>query len=173
MINYGIAIFPSKPIQDEANSYRKRYDPKYDLIPPHITVKESFHIDEQKLDGMVITLKEIANEIEPFTIHIEKVSSFAPVTNTIYLKVEPNQALNDLYESMHEGVFPDTAEHNFVPHITIGQNLSDGEYSDVRGTLQLKNVELEDEIDRFQLLYQLENGSWTVYESFVFGKERL
>lgn len=172
-MKYGIAIFPSKPIQDEANSYRKRYDPKYALIPPHITLKESFQVNEQAIDGIVTELKQIANEIEPFTINIQKVSTFAPVTNTIYLKVEPNQSLHDLYERMHEGIFPNTAEHTFVPHITIGQNLSDGEYSDVRGSLQMKNVEHEDEIDRFQLLYELENGSWTVYESFVFGKEHL
>ena len=172
-MKYGIAIFPSKPIQDEANSYRKRYDPKYALIPPHITLKEAFHANEETINELVDELKHIANDMDPFTININKTSSFAPVTNTIYLKVEPIQQLIDLYEKMHEGKFPNNKEHAFVPHITIGQNLSDGEYSDVSGSLQMKKVEHEDVIDRFQLLYQLENGSWTVYESFVFGKERI
>ncbi len=26
-------------------------------------------------------------------------------------------------------------------------------------------------VDRFHLLYQLENGSWTVYETFLLGEE--
>src|SRR5690625_441178 len=134
MINYGIAIFPSKPIQDEANSYRKRYDPKYALIPPHITLKESFRIDEQEMDGVVTTLKQIANEIEPFTIDIQKVSSFAPVTNTIYFTIEPNQVLNDLYENLHEGVFLNTAQHNDVLHIITRHNLPDSDYSEARAT---------------------------------------
>lgn len=173
MIKYGIAIFPSKPIQDEANAYRKRYDPKYALVPPHITLKEAFHADDKMIDTLVNELKVIANHMEPFQINLSKVGSFAPVTNTIYLKVEPAWQLDDLFEKMHEGKFPKHIEHTFIPHITIGQKLSDGEYSDVYGSLKMKQVDLKDHIDRFQLLYQLENGSWTVYETFVFGKEQV
>src|SRR5699024_7119024 len=96
-MKYGIAIFPSKPIQDAANSYRKRYDPKYALIPPHITLKEAFHVDDQTIADLIPELKKIANQMEPFTININKVSTFAPVTNTIYLKVDPVQELDDLF----------------------------------------------------------------------------
>lgn len=173
MTNYGIALFPSKEIQDEANSYRKRYDPHYALIPPHITIKEAFEADDETIDTLVTELKHIANETEPFTININKVSTFAPVTNTIYLKVEPIQELIDLYEKMQQGKFPKNEEYNFVPHITLAQKLVHDEYSDVFGSLQMKDNKYEDYIDRFQLLYQLGNGSWTVHESFVFGKEHV
>lgn len=168
-MKYGIAIFPSKPIQDEANSYRKRYDPHYSLIPPHITLKESFEADDDKVHQLVQELRELAKETEPFTFNINKVSTFSPVTNTIYLKVDASQKLVNLYEKMQSGVFPANKEFAFIPHITVAQKLSDQEYADVFGSLQLKDIQLEDEVDRFQLLYQLENGSWTVYESFVFG----
>lgn len=173
MINYCIAIFPSKAIQDEANSHRKRYDPKYALIPPHITLKESFQADKETIEALIIELKHIANETNPFTINMKKISTFAPVTNTIYYKVEPIPELSHLNEKMYQGKFPTERKHPFVPHITIAQDLSEGEYFDVLGSLQMKELEMEDTIDRFQLLYQLENGSWTVYESFVFGKERV
>lgn len=170
-MKYGIAIFPSKEIQDAANSYRKRYDPKYALIPPHITLKEAFAADDEKIKELVVELKHIANETKPFKINIKKVSSFAPVTNTLYFKIEPIQELTDLFHKLHSGKFPKERNHPFVPHITIAQKLPDGEYSDVRSSLQMKEVEFEDYIDRFQLLYQLGNGSWTVYESFIFGRE--
>lgn len=173
MMKFGIAIFPSKSVQDEANSYRKRYDPHYALIPPHLTLKESFDADEELIDELIVELKKIANETEPFTINVNKVSTFAPVTNTIYLKVEPIQVLQDLNEKMQQGKFPGNQEHTFVPHITIAQKLSHDEYSDVFGQLGMKNIQFEDTIDRFQLLYQLENGSWTVHETFVFGKEKV
>jgi 2'-5' RNA ligase len=172
-MKYGIAIFPSKKIQDEANSYRKRYDPHYALIPPHITIKEAFEADDDVIDELIPELKRIANETNPFTIRINKVSSFVPVTNTIYLKVEPDEKLTALYEKLHTGKFPQNKKFAFVPHITIGQKLLDDEYSDIFGRLKMKSFQFEEEVDRFQLLYQLENGSWTVYESFVFGKELL
>lgn len=169
-MKYGIAIFPSKPIQDKANSYRKRYDPHYSLIPPHITLKESFEADNDKIHQLVQELHEIAKNTEPVTFNINKVSTFAPVTNTLYLKVDASQELVNLYEKLQSGKFPTNKEYTFIPHITIAKSLSDQEYADVYGSLQMKDIQLEDTVDRFQLLYQLENGSWTVYESFVFGK---
>ncbi|SDQ89352.1 2'-5' RNA ligase [Virgibacillus subterraneus] len=173
MTKYGIAIFPSKPIQDDINSYRKRYDPHYALIPPHLTLKEAFEADDETIYELVTELKHIANDTEPFKLQINKVSTFAPVTNTIYLKVEPTKQLIDLFEKMQTGKFPENMEYNFVPHITIAQKLSHDEYSDVFGSMQMKDIQFEDTVDRFQLLYQLDNGTWTVYESFVFGKEKV
>ncbi len=38
-MKYGIVAFPSKQLQDFANSYRKRYDSHYTKITPHITLK--------------------------------------------------------------------------------------------------------------------------------------
>lgn len=172
-MRYGIAIFPPREVQNEANQYRKRYDPSYALIPPHLTLKNSFELNEEKLDEIIEQLKQIANETEPFNIQVKKVSSFAPVTNTIYFKVEPNEALKTLQEKMHQDFFTDDQGQPFVPHITIAQDLVSQEYSDVFGSLQLKKIQFEEEIDRFQLLYQLENGQWTVYETFVFGKEHV
>ncbi|RDW18291.1 hypothetical protein CWR48_11955 [Oceanobacillus arenosus] len=170
-MKYGITIFPSKPIQDVANSYRKRYDPHYSLIPPHLTLGEPFEFDEQSVDGLIHDLKVIANETNPFTININKVSTFTPVSNTIYFKVEPIKELLELESKIHQSKFKIEREHTFVPHITIAQKLTNDEYSDVFGRLNMDKFQFEDKIDRFQLLYQLDNGSWTVYETFVFGKE--
>lgn len=171
MMKYGIVIFPSKEIQDEANALRKRYDPRYAHIPPHITLKSAFEMDIPLRDTLVTEIKKIANETKPFTININKVSSFAPVTKTIYFKVEPIPELSELHEKLHTGKFPLDREHAFVPHITIAQDLVEDEYSDVYGSLRMKKVELEDTVDRIQLCYQLENETWTVYETFVFGEE--
>ncbi|WP_404451791.1 YjcG family protein [Virgibacillus necropolis] len=170
-MKYGIVIFPSKPVQDKANALRKRYDPHYSLIPPHITIKEAFEADDETIHKLIPDLRAIAKETSPLTINVNKVSTFAPVTNTIYMKVEASQEIVHLFEKLQSGKFPDNKEYAFVPHITIAQKLSDQEYADVYGSLQMKDTQLEDQIDRFQLMYQLENGSWTVYESFVFGKD--
>lgn len=169
-MNYRISIFPSKEIQDKANAYRKRYDSKYALIPPHITLKAEFRANQNRINELIAELNRIAQKANPFTLNIHKIGTFAPVTNTIYFKVEPVPELMHLFEEMHSGKFPKEIEYPFVPHITIAQDLSDGEYSDVHGTLQMQNVEFTDEVDRFSLLYQLDNGSWTVHQSFVFGE---
>lgn len=167
-MKYGIAIFPSKEIQDDANALRKRYDPRYAQIPPHITVKEAFEYDEKDIDSISNALAEIAKETKPFDIEINKVSTFAPVTNTIYFKVENTPELTTLNEKLHDGIFSTEKDYNFVPHITIAQELSDEEYHDVFGSLKMRHVEFRDTLDRVSLCYQLENGTWQVYETFKF-----
>lgn len=169
-MTYGIAIFPSKEIQDLANSYRMRYDPAYEKIPPHITLKERFQATNEEIEAMIDVMNELVEDMEPFEIEINKVSSFSPVTNTVYLKVNPHEQLTYLNDQLHQGVFPSNRKFSFVPHITISQDLSDDEFSDVYGSLRMLTFDLKDVVDRFQLLYQLENGSWTVHETFKFGE---
>ncbi|QST00853.1 2'-5' RNA ligase family protein [Pontibacillus sp. ALD_SL1] len=169
-MKYGIALFPSKQIQDIANSYRKRYDPHYALIPPHVTLKEAFEAEEDHIEEVVQELSKVAKETQPFSLMINKLSTFSPVTNTIYMKVEPADGLMELHQKLHQSDIPNGQTFSFVPHITIAQKLSDDEHSDVYGSLRMISHEFEETIDRFQLLYQLENGSWTVYETFRLGK---
>ncbi|MDQ0217456.1 hypothetical protein ELQ35_07035 [Peribacillus cavernae] len=171
-MKYGVAIFPSKELQDKANSYRKRYDPHYALIPPHLTIKGPFEATDTEIKTIVEMLEQIASNSNPFTLKVLKVSSFQPVNNTIYFKVELTPELEQLNEALNSKVLLEAdAEYSFVPHITIGQQLSDDEHSDVFSQLTMSNVTQEEKVNRFHLLYQLENGSWTVYETFILGDE--
>ncbi|ABS21277.1 YjcG family protein [Bacillus cytotoxicus] len=166
----GIVIFPSKMIQDKANGLRKRYDPHYALVPPHITLKAPFEAPEEQLETIVKELRTIANKTNPFTLHVGKVGSFAPVNNVIYFKVEKTPELTFLNEEMHKGFLTQEREYAFVPHLTIAQKLSDAEHADILGRLRMKDFYYEQTIDRFHLLYQLENETWNVHETFHLGK---
>jgi 2'-5' RNA ligase len=170
-MKYGIALFPSKKIQDLVNSYRKRYDPNYALIPPHVTLKTAFDASTDDIVTIANELRITAQDSNPIKISIKKVSSFSPVNNVIYLKVEPNDDLLDLHSKLHKGSLRLESEYSFVPHITLGQKLSDDEHSDVLGSIKMLDVQHEEVVDRFHLLYQLENGSWTVYETFLLGRD--
>lgn len=167
---YGIVIFPSKELQDMANSYRKRYDPHYSLIPPHLTLKETF---QTNIDVEEITKKidAITKRYEPFTLKVRKVSSFQPISNTIHFKAETTQELEGLYHDFHAEISSNEHEHPFIPHVTIAQDLSNDEHSDLYGQLRMLGVEHEELIDRVHLVYQLDNGSWSVYETFRLGKD--
>lgn len=170
-MKFGVVIFPSKKLQDLANSYRKRYDPHYSLITPHLTLKNSFLAKEEDVVYFADKLRQIASNTNAFTLKTTKISSFQPVNNVIYFKVEPTEELNLLHHEINQEFSEQNLEYAFVPHITIGQELSNDEHSDVYGSLRMKRFDHEESVDRFHLLYQLENGSWTVYETFRLGKE--
>ncbi|WP_062104421.1 YjcG family protein [Bacillus niameyensis] len=169
-MKYGVVIFPSKKLQDLANSYRKRYDPHYALIPPHITLKEAFEFEK---DPKQITdiLTTVAKKYQPFYLKFLKVSSFQPITNTIYFKIEKTDELQEIHDDLYTTLPGGEPEHPFVPHVTLGQKLSNDEHSDVFGSLRMLGVNHEEVVDRFHLVYQLENGSWSTYETFRLGKE--
>lgn len=170
-MKFGVVIFPSKKLQDLANSYRKRYDPHYALITPHLTLKNAFEATEDEARDIAEKLRQIAQNTNSFPLKTTKISSFHPVNNVIYFKIESTPELLALHSEINQEFSIQNLEYTFVPHITIGQKLSNDEHSDVYGSLRMRKINHEETVDRFHLLYQLENGSWTVYETFRLGKE--
>lgn len=166
----GIVIYPSKGFQDTINSYRKRYDSHYSLISPHITIKDAFDADEHDMSAITEKLTEVAEKYQPVEINVSKVSSFAPVKNVIFFKVEANETLTHIYEALNDGTFYGKNAHPFVPHFTIGQGFSSQEFEDVYGQLKMAGIQHTETIDKISLCYQLENGTWNVLETFKLGQ---
>ncbi|MFJ7650005.1 YjcG family protein [Lysinibacillus sp. NPDC097279] len=165
-MKYGIVAFPSKKLQDLANTYRKRYDPHYAKITPHMTLKDSFDATEEDIQSIVKQLDDIAANQAPLSIHASRISSFFPTTNAIYFRIEPTEQLQAFHRVIEEKIPFGDSKHVFVPHITIAQKMTDSEHDDIFGQLRMTGVDEKDSIDRIHLLYQLEDGSWTTYETF-------
>ena len=70
---------------------------------------------------------------------------------------------------MHEEPFSTEREHPFVPHITIGQNLAEDEFSDIYGSLRMKDIYFEHKVDKFHFMQLQEDGSWATYETYHLG----
>lgn len=165
---FGIATFPEKEVQDFANSYRKRYDPKYSLIPPHITLKERFELEQHQVDQLVQDLEQIAQNVPAFTIEITKFKHFHPTSPTLYLAIEEGASqLTELHKQIENLRSFSKSPYDYIPHLTVGQQMDEEELHDVYSSLRKKRVHLKSKIDRFHLMYQLENQSWTIYQSFL------
>lgn len=120
-MKYGIVAFPSKKLQDLANTYRKRYDPHYAKITPHMTLKDSFDATEDDIQSIVKQLDDIAAKHAPLNIHASRISSFFPTTNAIYFRIEPTEQLQAFHRVLEEQIPFGDSKHVFVPHITIAQ----------------------------------------------------
>lgn len=169
-MRFGVAIFPSKELQDKVNQYRKRYDSMYAFISPHITVKSNFEADESDKEKIVEYLKKVAKDHQPTEIHIKKVSSFAPTSPVIYFKVEPNETLSSIHEALNDGSFYGKDKHSFVPHLTIAQGETSQEFEDTFSHLSMVGIEHTETLNKISLCYQLENGTWQISETFRLGE---
>ena len=165
-MKYGIVAFPSKKLQDLANTYRKRYDPHFALISPHMTLMDSFEASENEIKTVVQQLQELVSNHAPLNIHASRISSFFPATNAIYFRIEPTKQLAELHKELQETVPFGNQKHTFVPHITIAQKMSDSEHDDIFGQLRMTGVDEKDTIDCIHLVSQSENGLWTTFETF-------
>ncbi len=166
-MNFGVAIFPQPQIQKIANSYRKRYDPHYRLIDPHITLIEKFELTETQIAPLIPKLEEVAKQYSPFTIEFYKVAHFFPTSPTIYLAIKEHEPLIQLHRGLLTVFQNYQPTYDFIPHLTIGQNLSEVELHDVYSHLRMKKLQLSTTIDQFHLMHQMENGSWAIYRSFT------
>ncbi|MGP7817233.1 2'-5' RNA ligase family protein [Niallia sp. 01092] len=170
-MKYSIVIFPGKELQDKANSLRKRFDPKYALIPPHISLISEFEANPAEIKEISKKLEKVASHFPTIGLNILKISTFQPVENKVYLKIEPTPDLEDLHIELSSILGVEQQKDSFVPHITIGQQLTNDEHLDMYSSLRMNTFQYEEQADRFHLLYELENESWTVYETFRLGKE--
>lgn len=165
-MNYGIVAFPSKELQDTANGYRKRYDPHYALITPHMTIKGVFNANDEEIKEVVKELKNVTKKHAPFELNIKKIGTFAPITNAIYFKATPSDELASLHKDLNYDFFGEEPPYAFIPHVTIAQKLSASEHDDIIGQLKMIGVDHTETVDRLHLLYQLEDGSWSVYDTY-------
>ncbi|NGQ95429.1 hypothetical protein G3578_09705 [Brevibacillus sp. SYP-B805] len=169
-MKYSIVVFPSSKVQEVANSYRKRYDPAYALIPPYIRLKETFELEEAKLPELVSHLEKVASSTDSFTTHFHRISSFHPTSNVIFFAIQNKEPYETLHKKIMEHCVNQQETYAYVPHLTIGRDLADDELKDVTSQLSMVKLDLSSEIDRFHLVYQLEDGIWSVYQTFLLRK---
>ena len=167
-MHIGLVIFPSRAVQDFANSWRKRLDPRYSAIQPHLTLRPGLEVDEVELSMITAHIESVTATYAPFTIHYDRTSTFYPVTNVIYLALRDPQPVITLQERLCSGLLEeDGPAYVYTPHVTLGQELSSDELHDVRASISQETIDFTDRVDRIHLLYQTANGSWTAYQSFL------
>lgn len=167
-MQFRIAIFPSKEVQDAANNYRKRYDPHFLLIPPYVPVRQPEEWDEHQLRLAVEQLEKATAAIAPFTLRINRFSSANPAASTVYMAFADIEPLIRLRDAVCRGVLAESPEtHVPNPYIIVGQRMSPDEFHDVSASLRKVPIDFSFETDRIHLLYQTDHRAWTPYQTFL------
>lgn len=168
-MNFGIVIFPPKNMQDEANSFRKRFDPHYNLIQPHITIRESDAWAEPMLERAVAHLERAVSELSPFTVRINRFSTFFPVSNVVYMAPENPAPLVRTQQIVCSGVLSvPQRKFSYQPHLTVAQDVGEDEMHDIYASLRPIPLDHSFLVDRVHLLHQESNGVWAPHRIFVF-----
>lgn len=116
---YAIVAHPqinSKEIAD----FRKKYDPKSEIIAPHITLVFPFS-NPEKEDELIHHCQNIVKDISIFPIKLE--GTHLAEDDYLYLLVrEGAEKLVKLHDKLYEGILSSNLRKDlvYVPHVTIG-----------------------------------------------------
>lgn len=178
---YAVALELSDKIADKLSKLRTDYQQVMEyMINPHITlvypfspVFSLFQINEQ--------LEKVAKRYEPFNINLNGIGFFENGNNVIYAALEnirPVKKLHaDIYTSL-EGLIKEwqtDVDYNlekFVPHVTIGANIPDSIFPEIKKKYSRYWFNYKDTITHFSLFSE-KRGTWErkrVYKLAEAGK---
>jgi len=121
------ALLISDPPAAEINGLRRACsDGLLDRVDPHITLVEPINVRAEGLDEAHRILRDAAGDSRPLTFTLGPAASFAPDSPVLYLAVGGDVgALSALRTAVRTGPLDRDAVWPFVPHVTIGTDLSD------------------------------------------------
>lgn len=140
-MRYLLAITLPKNLSLRLAKIQQRYRSKRWSIalPPHITLLPPAKI-KSDLQELGKILAKIAAQFSPFEIKIPGVGKFRNRGNTIFAKIEKNQSLADLQESLSRQSGKHLAIENnhqhFRPHITLSNQLEQNEAQEKLANIQ-------------------------------------
>jgi hypothetical protein len=106
---------------DSINGFRRKYDPHFDLIQPHITfifpVQET--IGEQRL---VDHVEKVLSKWEPYAIHLNGFCKSWDHWLFLILQQGNDQAIR-LHDELYTGILTEYCREDieFIPHLGLGQ----------------------------------------------------
>ena len=122
----GLEILIFGPAAEEINLWRKRYDPTYLEVDPHITLAYPPFVPLEEWEKLKPDFVACLSEIKPFEIGIKEVSYFRKdsqeATYVLWLKPEDNGMIQQIRQIL-EGQLPlyvPKMSVDYIPHISIG-----------------------------------------------------
>lgn len=114
-------ILPEDIQTEEINKIRKKYDPGFDKIKPHLTLVYPFNSTNS--DSVREHIKKVLKNFKSFEISFKGFEK-SKQGNYLYLLVKKGRnKIFNLYKTLHTGVLKGCKNSDmpeYIPHITLG-----------------------------------------------------
>ena len=151
MEQYAIVYFPNINTE-KIDAFREKYDPHWNIIPPHITLVSPF--SDFPENQIFEHLKKVTENIKPFQIHLHGL--LKTDDHLLFLRVkEGRDEIINVHNQLYSGIlsFPEQ-KYIFEPHITLGEfsakdsNLEDIAYAEA----EIMNLDIHATFDNISLI---------------------
>ena len=159
----GVVLLVPQPVATQVDGLRRALgDGGLGRIEPHITLVPPVNVAERDLPQAFSAVRMAASAVTPLSLRLGPVGTFAPVNPVAYLRVrgEPSMlgALERLRDGCLQGPLQRVPEHDFVPHVTVADDLAPLRIDDAVSALADFTVEVT--FDRVHVLAELPGRLW-------------
>jgi 2'-5' RNA ligase len=123
--SYAVVSYIPGRLGSFIDDLRRRFDPQVGAWLAHVTILPPRPL-EAPLDGALEMLRQQCASFDPFDVNIQEVRTFWPVSGVVYLGLSSGaELLCDLHNTLNAGPLEFAEPHDYVPHITIAQELGE------------------------------------------------
>jgi len=154
MKKYYIAFFPEIDERHWVSKFRDQYDPKSQFIAPHLTL--FFPSEFESFDELSAEVERVTSNTKKFKV-IFRAAMMMPELGSCSIFLVPSEGFSEVLR-LHSLLYAEKYAHllrldiPFVPHMTIGSNLSLSEGKKLVDKLNSKQFELKFILDRLSIV---------------------
>ena len=167
--SYAVALTFPGDIAGVFSQLREKYNQYVDYkVEPHITLVYPFRpiADIMAVSGK---LAEVSQRVKPFTLAFNSIKYFEGEVNVAYAAIANRQRVADLHTDINnaldglikvEDIFERFDGEDFIPHMTISDDIPDEAFSGIKQALAEYKMSHECEITEFVLFSAGNDGIW-------------
>jgi 2'-5' RNA ligase len=168
MKNRSICIFPQFHNQEKIQNLRKKYDPLYPYIPPHITLVHPFQssLRSKELINHVMNCLQHTN---PFEIRLSSVSGAAD--HYLFLNVKKgNDFIIQLRDHLYSGILEKylLRDNSYMPHLTVGNLTTDEDFQNALDETVNFKADFIATVNKIAIEQIAEDGTSTIEYEYYF-----
>lgn len=169
----GVVLLVPEPLATQIDGLRRALgDGALGRIPPHVTLVPPVNVADRDLPSALATVRAAAASVPPLALRLGPVDTFQPVNPVAYLRVSAEavarQALDALRRACLHGPLDRPQDHEFVPHVTIADELAPLRL-DSCGPV-LADFDAEVTIDRVHVLAEQPGRVWVPIADMALGE---
>ena len=166
---FGVAINIPEPFNAELSKWRRELgDPQASAVPPHVTLLPPTPIADDHLPEVEEHLRAIAEQEQPFDIHLSGAGSFRPVSPVVFVPLAEGAAHCAQIEGLvRSGPLDREVQFDYHPHVTVCHDMPEGVLD--RAEAELGPYDARFFVWGFSLFEQGPDAVWRPQRDFPFG----
>lgn len=167
MVTIGVAVAIPEPWATQLQDYRTSVgDITATMIPTHITLVPPTEVDPGALDGVATHLREVADEVDAFRVHLRGTGTFRPVSPVVFVTLaEGISQCESLAAAVRRGPLAVDLEFPYHPHVTVAHDVEEADLD--RAFADLADFECAFDVADFHLYVHDPAEGWQPTHDFA------